>query len=117
MSFRVGNDIVIDETDVTADVRSEIIDITNIYGFSMQSISTGTVSATLKVEVSNNKTDWVELSSPTTTILNVSNAVAEKPDTFYKWMRFFVDFTSGTTNTVKVYMTTKGFRINHGKKI
>jgi len=106
--FRVANDIIIDSVDVSADERSEILDISNVYGMSIQAVTTGTISAVAKIEVSNDKENWVELSSPTITISNVTNDAVQAPEMFYKWARIFIDVTSGTTNTVKVYFTSKG---------
>lgn len=106
--FRVANDIVLDLTDVSSDERSEILDCTNVYLLSAQAVSTGTVSAVLKVEVSNDKVNFVELASPTATVSGAGSVVLEKADLAFKYARMFLDVTSGTTNTVKVYITTKG---------
>lgn len=109
MSFRVGNDIIIDESNVTTtDIISEIIDITNIYGISVQAVATGTIAGSVVIEVSNNKTNWITLASPTITVTNSTNAGAQVADLFYKWLRVRHDATSGTTNTLKVFITTKG---------
>lgn len=106
--FRVGNDIVINETDVSADVRSEVIDATNVYLISAQATTTGTITAVLKVEVSNDNVNFVELASPTVNVSNTGSVVLEKADFAYRYFRLFLDVGSGTTNTVKVHMTTKG---------
>lgn len=106
--FRVGNDIVINETNVSADVRSEVIDATNICIITAQATSTGTVSAVLKVEVSNDNENFVELTSPTVAVSNTGSVVLEKSDFGFKYFRLFLDVTSGTTNTVQVHITTKG---------
>lgn len=108
MSFRTANNLVIDETDNSSDVRSGTIDCTYLDGYSMQVVSTGTIAGTLKVEVSNNNEDWVELSSPTIAVSNATNDIAEASDLFHRYIRFFYDATSGTTNTLKVWFTAKG---------
>jgi len=106
---RVLNDIVIDEVDVsTTDITSEIIDTTNVYGASIQVIATGTVSGTVEFQVSNDMENWVALASPTVTVTNATNAVAQVPELFYKWLRIVHQATSGTTNTLKVHLTCKG---------
>ena len=108
MSFRTANDLVIDEVDNSADVRSESIDCTYLDGYSMQVVSTGTIAGVLKVEVSNNNEDWVELSSPTIAVANITNDIVEASDLFHRYIRFFYDSTSGTTNTLKIWFTAKG---------
>jgi hypothetical protein len=106
---RVLNDIIIDEVDVTAtDITSEIIDTTNVYGASIHVIATGTVSGTVEFQVSNDMENWVPLASPTVTVTNATNAVAQVPELFYKWLRIVHQATSGTTNTLKVHVTCKG---------
>lgn len=109
MSFRVGNDILIDASDVsTTDVVSESIDVSNIYGLSVQAISTGTLSGTVEIEVSNDGENFFALGSPTVTISNATNAGAQLTDMFYKFVRLRYSATSGSTNTLKVFITTKG---------
>lgn len=110
MSFRVANDIIINETNLTtSDVTSEIIDCTNIYGLSIQVIATGTLAGQVVIDVSNDKENWVELSTPSpVAVSNATNAVAQMPEMFYKWMRVRYEATSGTTNTLQVHFTSKG---------
>ncbi len=110
MSFRVANDIIIDETDLTtSDVTSEILDCTNIYGLSLQVIATGTISGQVVIDVSNDKQNWVELSSPSpVAVSNTTNSATQMTEMFYKWARLRYEATSGTTNTLKVWLTSKG---------
>jgi hypothetical protein len=109
MSFRSGNDIIIDATDSsTTDITSEVIDCTNLYGIAIHAISTGTIAGTVQLQVSNDKENWVTISAADISISNATNDLVEKSDLFAKWARIFYDATSGTTNTLKVHITTKG---------
>jgi len=109
MSFRVANDIVLNETNLTtSDVASEVLDCTNIYGLSVHAISTGTVAGAVEIQVSNDKINWVTLSSPSITITNTTNDAVQVADLFYKWARINYNAISGTTNTLEVHITTKG---------
>jgi hypothetical protein len=106
---RVLNDIIIDQSNVTTtDITSEVIDTTNVYGASIHVISTGTIAGTVEFQVSNDMVNWVALASPTVTVTNATNAVAQTPELFYKWLRIVHQATSGTTNTLKVHLTCKG---------
>lgn len=104
--FRVGNDIVIDETDVSADVRSEVIDATNVYLITAQATSTGTVSATLKVEVSNDNENFVELASPTVAVSGAGSVVLEKADFGFKYFRLFLDVASASAGAPVIFPTS-----------
>lgn len=108
--MRILNDKILDEDTVTADARSSIVDLDFIYGFTAQITWTATTAAaTLKLEVSNDKANWVELSSPTATINNnSSSAMLEVPTAFYKHVRVFVDFTSGSITSIEAVINAKG---------
>lgn len=109
MSFRVGNDILIDATDLsTTDVVSESVDVSNVYGMSIQAIATGTIAGDVEIEVSNDGENFFALTSPTVAVSNTTNAGAQLVDMFFKFVRLRYSATSGSTNTLKVYFTTKG---------
>lgn len=109
MSFRNLNDIVIDETNVTtSDIRSTSLDLTYIDGISVQVLTTGTISGTVKIEVSNNNEDWIELTSPTIAVSNTTSDIVNLDGIHYRYARIFHDATSGTTNTLKVWVSAKG---------
>lgn len=109
MSFRNLNDIIIDESDVTtSDIRSESLDFTYLDGLSVQVLTTGTIAGTLKIEASNNNQNWVELASPTITITNATSSIINLDAIHHRYIRLFHDATSGTTNTLKVWVSAKG---------
>ena len=106
--FRTTNDIVIDATNVTTtDITAEVMDCSNRYGISVHAISTGTIAGTVQLQVSNDGINWVALTALNITINNSTNLYVEKGDLFCKFARVFYDATSGTTNTLKVYVTSK----------
>ena len=106
--FRTANDTLINETNLTTiDVESEILELTNVYLLSIQHISTGTISGTVKVEFSNDKENWKE-SATTLTVSNAGTDIMSFSDVAEKWARVVYDATSGTTNTLKVVINTKG---------
>lgn len=109
MSFRVGNDIVINASNLTTtDEVSEILDCANIYGMSIHAISTGTISGSVEIEVSNDKSNWVQVASPSITISDATNDAGQLTDMFFRWARVRYSATSGSTNTLEVHVTTKG---------
>ena len=107
--FRTANDLLIDESNLTtSDVKSEVLDLSNLYGVSVHAISTGTISGSVTIEVSNDKENWVALAAPSVAVTNTTNSVGQTAELFYKWARISYNATSGTTNTLKVHVTAKG---------
>lgn len=108
--MRTLNDQILNLSAVTADARSEAIDLTNIYGYSCQVVWTSSTAAgTIKLEVSNDGATWTELTSPTQAILNNNGSVMfNVADCFYQQVRVLVDYTSGTIATVTAQFNAKG---------
>lgn len=108
---RIAQDIVLDLTNAAGvDQFSEAINTERLFGISFQCVTTGTVAAVLKIQVSNNDgVSWSDLASPTVTIANAGNQAITIPDFYYQYVRLWYDATSGTTNTVKVYFSSKGY--------
>ena len=106
--FRTANDTIINEEDLTTtNITSEILDLTNIYLLSFQHVSTGTISGSVKLQLSNDKLNWVDQAT-TTTVSGAGTALASFADIAAKWGRLVYVATSGTTNTLLVHINTKG---------
>lgn len=107
--FRTANDLIIDESNLSSsDVVSEVVDLANLYGVSIHVVSTGTISGSVTIEVSNDNENWVALAAPSVAVSNTTNSVGQTAELFYKWARISYNATSGTTNTLKVHFAAKG---------
>lgn len=108
MSFRVANDILLSESALGADKRTEILDMSNLYGLSAQVTYTGTYVGVLKIEVSNDGINFAELSTPTTSLSAAGTYVINLDNVFYKYARFFLDHSSGSATTLELWHCAKG---------
>lgn len=108
---RMLNDIILDHSAVTADKTSEIVDLLFIKDVSVQCTWTSTTAAgTFKLLVSNDGTNFEELSSPTQAVNNDSGTkhliLQNCP---YHYLKVFFDYTSGTVTTLKAIINGKGY--------
>lgn len=109
--MRFSNDIIIQDTNITASQFSEVIDIRHIFGYSIQAEWTSTTaSASVVIQGSNDGENFVSIGSPVATInnnngLELFNVTEEQ---YYGFMRISVDFTSGSVTSLIVTYGSKG---------
>jgi len=92
------------------DVESNIYNIEYLYGYSA-SIKwvSSTCSASLKMQESNDRENWVDVSGGTQAILNNSGLVLiNLADRMSKYSRAYLDWTSGTLTSITVDYQAKG---------
>ncbi len=110
--MRKSNDIIFDDSTITADARGEEVELTFMYGLSLQIISNAAAggSGVLKIEASNDDgATWTELASPTQAISGAaSSSMIVIENAFYDKIRMFYDHTAGTVNSIQVVMNGKG---------
>jgi hypothetical protein len=111
--MKVANDKIVDAGSMGADITSDAVLIDQLYGFSLQSIYTGSPVGDLIFQVSN---DDVTIPSQVVNWNNLASAVAIAAvgtnlqnfiGTNYKWLRVFFDRTSGT-GSLTVTLCGKG---------
>jgi len=101
MAFKTSNDIIFPSTAVAADARSEIVDLTNQYLVAIQAVWVNGAAANIdvKIEVSLDKLNWVELAAPTFNIATASGTdIVQITDFAYKYFRVFMDRAAGTAD-------------------
>ena len=101
---------IIDSATVTADENSASIDMKNHRTWSCQLVWTSTTAAgTVKMQESNDGTNWEDISGASQAISNDSGSTMFKStDAFQaKYIRALVDFTSGSITTVQCYFVAK----------
>jgi hypothetical protein len=98
------------EAAATADKTSEVITLNFVQDIAIQVIWTSTTCAgTFVVQVSNDNSNWVDLSTLTKTVNNNNgNEMIVISDANYAYIRVFFDFTSGSLTTGKVIINGKG---------
>lgn len=108
--FRTINDIILSGTSITSNTDGETVEITNIYGYSVQVSWTSTIaSATVILEESNDGENWVAVVGMSQVISNDSDTVImERSDVFTKYMRASLVYTSGTVDTLSIRINAKG---------
>lgn len=111
--MKIANEKIVNAGSMGADITSSAILIDQLYGFSVQSVYTGTPVGDLIFQVSN---DDVPLASQVVNWNNIATAVSISAagsnlqnfiGTNYKWLRVFYDRTSGT-GTLTVTLCGKG---------
>lgn len=66
--------------------------------------SSGSGAATVKVQVSNDNSLWIDLATFTLTLSATPNAEGATSDAVWKWTRFNVTSISGTDATISAYI-------------
>lgn len=110
MSFKTSNDTIINEESLSASKTSEEIIVTNQYLIALQTSWSNGASPAMEVnfEASLDKQNWVELSSPSTTISGVSGSdIIQLTEFAYKYLRATVTVTSGSAD-ISVVFNAKG---------
>lgn len=100
---------------IAGNLTSAVVDCTNMVGFSVQSVTTGTAVGVLTIEASNDNiindaytsriVNWTTISTaavaaPGTIMTNIS-------DVYYRWVRLVYTSTSGT-GSITSTMQAKG---------
>ena len=109
--MRFSQDIILNENSVSSDVEGQSVDIRHLLGYALQvEWESTTASADVYVQGSNDKKTWINIGSPVAVVNNDNGAslfnVAEEQ--YYGWIRIFIDYGSGTVDTVKVTYVSKG---------
>lgn len=106
-----SNDIILEESSVTADAASVVVDMTNLMCWSVAVVWTSTTaSATVKVQTSNDQTTWID-TDQTQAISNDSGSVMLSSGANFeaaKYLRVYVAHSSGTVTTVTATISAKG---------
>ena len=107
---RFINKTAIDSSAVTADENSATLDFAFMETWSAHIVWTSTTAAaTIKIQESNDGTNWVDISGASQAISNNSgNTMLSSVDLGAQYLRVLVDHTSGTVTTLNVKVVGKG---------
>lgn len=109
--MRTANDNILSNAAVTIETFSDSIDLFGVYGWALHLVwtkVTGTCAGTIRIEVSNDGTNWCTLDNTEKTMLNGDGSYFfNRESAFYRYMRIVFDVTGGTYS-VDSYMNTKG---------
>lgn len=96
---------LINSVDATSNVTTASIPLGDRTHYSAQADFSGsTLAGTFKVQVSNNETTWIDLSS--TNVTGATSVVINTSDAGYKWCRYVWTFSSGSGN-IDIYFFSK----------
>lgn len=98
------NDKLFNDHNLVADV-SAVKDISEVIGFAVQSVWTGTLAGNIIVQVSNDNVNFFQLDSQAMGGA-AGNDMYEVPRTHAKYARVLLDYTSGT-GTITVTISGK----------
>lgn len=86
------------------DTVSAPVLLNGVNGFSIQAVFTGSdVAGTIKLECSNDGTNWVTVTNSSQSITNSAGYIWDVPSVEYKYVRVNWDYTSGTGNLTVTY--------------
>lgn len=117
-----NNNLILDGTDMTANIVSSPIYVGNIINYSIQLVYTGAPNGAFDIQVSNDKVDsikdvessditnWTTLTTLSETVTTAGNLIIEVPDITYQWIRLiWTDSTSGASTITSAIYFLKGF--------
>lgn len=81
---------------------------------SLQAVSTGTSTGTVKIQVSNDPitavpTNWTDLSGATVNVTAASKVIIPKYDSCYNWTKIVYTKNNGDTGTLSVNFKSIGY--------
>ena len=108
--MRILNDTIFTGALVVADVAGETINLDYIYGLTIQlSWISATAAGTIKVQASNDENTWIDLTTHNQTVNNDSqDKMIEINNAYYKYIRVYVDWTSGSITAINAIINGKG---------
>lgn len=108
-SKKILHSKVVDSVTFDQDRRSDALDVSSCEFITIQAIWSGgsTPVGVLKAEVSLDGTNYFELSTTSNISGNSGNTIIELANKSYKYLKVFLDFTSGSA-TISAWIHAKG---------
>lgn len=89
-------DILLSSVSMGADITSDSQQLTNMFGFSIQAVYTGSPVGALKLEASLDKVTWNDVEDSSVSITDAGSTLWNVSEVQYPYVRVFYDFTSGS---------------------
>lgn len=101
--MKFANEKIIVSADMSANFESEPILLDQIYGFSFQSVFTGSPNGTFKLQASNDDVklgfdvyNWTDIADSSQAITAAGDITWNFDGCFFKWVKVVYTFSSGT---------------------
>lgn len=91
------NSSIVSNGDMSADITSSVIEIKEARSYCIQTVYSGTPTGTLKVQGSNDNTNWSDVSGLSVSLSGSSgSSLLSDAAPAYAYVRLFYDATSGS---------------------
>lgn len=97
---------MVDAGDMSSDVTSEVVNVEYMDNVGIQAVYSGSPVGDLKIEVSQDETNWDELTSVTVNISAAGSSTINLNQVPFAYIRVFYDSTSGS-GSLTVTLTAK----------
>lgn len=99
---------VITNGDMSADITSDIVDLSKEILAGCQAVFTGSPVGVINLQCSNDRLTWTDIADSSVNVNGASNVYWNVKNISFPHLRIFYDFTSGT-GTLNAIITPKGF--------
>jgi len=89
---------VISSVDGTTDPSSAIIDCSSMYECSLESVATGTIAGTMNIQVSNDKINFVDLTSSSLSVSSAGSLMTGVLSLAHQWLKVVFAHSGGSGN-------------------
>lgn len=109
--MRVTPKNLVPGTSIAGNINSATQQLDQVYAYSMQAIivSGGSVNGTLKLQCSNNSTDWNDIEDSSFSIVAAGSTMWNISSSNYKYVRCVWTVGSASTGTLNVLFYARGF--------
>jgi hypothetical protein len=116
--MRNENVVNINAADASIDQNGTVVSGAQLFALSMQAVSTGTATGTVKIQFSNDvvnptnvpvPTNWSDLTSQTVAIGAASTVFLVRFDVCYAWLRAVYTHSNGSPGTITVTLCRGSF--------
>jgi len=115
-----ANVLLFTSADCTASSNGNPVDLSTISAISLQSVSTGDCTGTVKLQVSNDPgpktpggpktvTNWTDLASATISVTAASKLILAKTEVAYQWVRVVYTASGGASGTLNVRLKSMSY--------
>lgn len=102
--MRTANDVILNATAATpTDLFSEVVELTNLFGFSVVVKLTGGGEGFTSIEVSNDAETFVQYANSARAVSGGDNVFYNVSEVFFKYFRVKVDVASAPLTASAVY--------------
>lgn len=107
MAQNLYNLQIVTDGNMTSNITSDVVDLSKTDGYAVFAKWTGSPNGTIKIQVSVDGSNYVDLDGSTTAVSGAGDALWEITTAYYDKVRVVFTFTSGS-GTLNVHINGKG---------